>query len=213
MLTFTGSSLENFFKSFHHICLPSQLLYDAPHLSILSFSQRQEKNLKIKINKSPVRQKIPKQSRKKLILFVLANRAGAWGLPWSVVDISSVTPLEQTDFHNPTRYQLQITSWVELGLCVHFPFSILGCGLVWTCTSLPRAVTDCWVHMGISLVVPGCRWLVPLLPLLSFSPSLFYSFYLYLSSQSLKFCLCKVLTFLGFPSTWRRRYFYSKLNL
>ena len=59
------------------MCWTSQLIYDAPHFSILSFSQKQVTKIKNKNNNNPVRQKIPKQSRKTLNLFVLAEYSGA----------------------------------------------------------------------------------------------------------------------------------------
>lgn len=40
--------------------------------------------------------------------FVLAIYSWAWGVPCGVVNKPSATLLEQTDFHFPSRYQLQI---------------------------------------------------------------------------------------------------------
>lgn len=53
------------------------------------------------------------------VRFVLAHCSWARGLPWRV-DIPSDTLLEKTDF--PLFQQTLI--WV--GLCVHFPLSVLG---------------------------------------------------------------------------------------
>lgn len=48
-----------------------------------------------------------------------------------MVDVlRDIPPLEKTNFPFPRLYRLQITFWLELGLCVHFPFSTLGFGLV-----------------------------------------------------------------------------------
>lgn len=38
------------------------------------------------------------------------------GLPWGVVDVSSVTPLTTVDFPSPNSHQLHIASWLGLGL-------------------------------------------------------------------------------------------------
>lgn len=38
------------------------------------------------------------------------------GLPWGVVDVSSVTPLTKVDFPSPNSHQLHIASWLGLGL-------------------------------------------------------------------------------------------------
>ena len=48
-----------------------------------------------------------------------------------------VIPLVNTDFPFPNKYQLQMPSWVAVGLCVHFLFLVLGFFLVhacWSCT-------------------------------------------------------------------------------
>lgn len=41
-----------------------------------------------------------------------------------------VTSLENTDCSSPSRYQLQMTSWLRVGLCAHILFSLLGFCLV-----------------------------------------------------------------------------------
>lgn len=53
--------------------------------------------------------------------FVLANYSRVRGLPCSVVDILSKTPLEKADFLFASRYQLQIPPSLGMELCVHFP--------------------------------------------------------------------------------------------
>lgn len=48
----------------------------------------------------------------------------------SVVDGPSEPSMEKIDFPLPRRYQLQIASWLGVGLCVYFFFSVLGLCLV-----------------------------------------------------------------------------------
>lgn len=50
----------------------------------------------------------------------------AEGLPWSIMDPPSDTPLEKTHFLLASRYQLQTASWLGLGACVYVAFSLLG---------------------------------------------------------------------------------------
>lgn len=57
---------------------------------------------------------------------MLANYSWTWGFPWSVVDIPIDTSLEKYWFCSPSRYQLQIDSRLQVGVCVHFPFLVLG---------------------------------------------------------------------------------------
>lgn len=55
-----------------------------------------------------------------------------WDLPWIVAQIPSEASLEETDFPLVNSYQLQIVSWLGVGACVNFPFSLLGPGLART---------------------------------------------------------------------------------
>lgn len=48
-----------------------------------------------------------------------------------MLDIYSVTPVVEIDFPFPSRYKLKINPWLEVGLCVPFPFlDVLDLGLV-----------------------------------------------------------------------------------
>lgn len=73
------------------------------------------------------------------------------GLPWSVVNSPSVSPLEKTDLPFPTRYQLQAVSWLAVQLSAHFPF----CAWIlsgFTCAGLVRAATvfvSSYVHLSV----------------------------------------------------------------
>lgn len=58
--------------------------------------------------------------------FVLPSYFGAWDLPLSVVDAFSAVLLGKTAFPSPIMCQLQTVSWLEVGLCVHFPLCMLG---------------------------------------------------------------------------------------
>lgn len=55
---------------------------------------------------------------------MLAHYSWPWDLPWRVADRYSLT----LNCKNRT-YQLQISSWLEAGICVYFLFSVLG--FVW----------------------------------------------------------------------------------
>lgn len=56
-----------------------------------------------------------------------------WDLSWSVVNISSGTPLETTNFSYVSGYQLQIASWLGVGVQVYFSLLVLGTlSLAWT---------------------------------------------------------------------------------
>lgn len=50
--------------------------------------------------------------------------ASGQSLLWSVIDTLSDTLLEQTDFLFPTKYQLQVVSWLRI--CVPYAFLVLG---------------------------------------------------------------------------------------
>lgn len=76
----------------------------------------------------------------------------AWGLSWSVADILSDTPLENFLFNS--GYQLWITSWLAVGLWIHFPFAVLR---FLPCLKLCRSYAfyqSLWVH-----VLPFLMWL------------------------------------------------------
>lgn len=94
-------------------------------------TQNKPTNKQTKSNKMPKQKKSPPHT--KLVNFVLAIYSWDWGVPCGVVNIHSVTLLEQTDFHFPCRYQLQIVSWLGVGHCVYFPLLFLGLHPAWTC--------------------------------------------------------------------------------
>ena len=56
-------------------------------------------------------------------------------------------------FSFASGYQLQIASWLELGFCVYFSFSVLGIYLAWTCASFGHIVT-----VSVSVYKPCCVW-------------------------------------------------------
>lgn len=47
---------------------------------------------------------------------MLVSCLWSWGLAYSVLDI----PLDKADFLFLSKNQLEIASWVAVGLCVHF---------------------------------------------------------------------------------------------
>lgn len=65
----------------------------------------------------------------------------------SRVWVWSVTPLEKNNISSPCRDQLDIISWLGMGLCVQFPLSVLG-----NCADLSQSL---WVPVAILPVVSG----------------------------------------------------------
>lgn len=79
--------------------------------------------------------------------FVLAY-SWEWTLTWSVLNIPSDTPLEETDCIFASTYQLQGASWLGMGPRVHSPFSVLEHYLAWTCAS-PMSGTTASVSLYV----------------------------------------------------------------
>ena len=52
------------------------------------------------------------------------------GLSWKMIDMPSDIALMKTSLLFPNRYQLQIFSWLGVGLCACLSFSVLGLYLV-----------------------------------------------------------------------------------
>lgn len=59
-------------------------------------------------------------------------------MPWCVIDMRNASPLKKTWFHSPSRYQLQVASWVRGGKSCLFPFLpagiLAGLSLYLSCT-------------------------------------------------------------------------------
>lgn len=83
----------------------------------------------------------PAKKPKHGIHFVLASDSSLWGLPWSVVDITSVIPQKKTDFLSPNSYQLQIASWLGMRHCAYFYLLVLGICLAWMFSDLRCVIT------------------------------------------------------------------------
>lgn len=60
------------------------------------------------------------------VCFVLPTYSWTQDLPWSVVDISSNNLLEKSLVSFPQQVSTENTFFVQGGLCVCFPFSMLG---------------------------------------------------------------------------------------
>lgn len=65
--------------------------------------------------------------------------------------VFSDIPWEKTNFPFPSRYQLQIDSWLGVGPCVHYLLSVLG--LIWLSAGILHAGTVsvasmCSIHFG-----------------------------------------------------------------
>lgn len=72
-------------------------------------------------------------------LFVLATTQGHEACLGMWLLILRDMPFEKTDFPFLIRYQLQTASRLEMKLCIHFPFSVLGFGQIWTYAALAQA--------------------------------------------------------------------------
>lgn len=59
---------------------------------------------------------------------MLVNYSQAWSLPWSVVDITNDTRLEKAEFYFASGYQLQVASWLGVGILC--PLSLLSDGIL-----------------------------------------------------------------------------------
>lgn len=104
---------------------PSSSQFLSTQLHVLSSSQP-PKTQKSKVNKQPkktIRQSNTKQKVHKK--HVLANYSLAKDLPSRVAEIPNGTRLEKT-LGFGRGYQSQRASCLGVGLCVHFPFSVLG---------------------------------------------------------------------------------------
>lgn len=90
-------------------------------MSFLFFSQKKKKTGKKegrKTKQTTETSAIMKAHTKSLgVCFVLT---------WRVAFIPSNTPLTETNFPSPSRYQLPMASWLGVGFCFHFCFSVLG---------------------------------------------------------------------------------------
>ena len=62
--------------------------------------------------------------------------------PWCV-SIPSSSPLKSW-FPSLRRYHLRAATWLWVGLCAHFPFSVLGFCLAWACSQDSMSV---YVHV------------------------------------------------------------------
>lgn len=56
---------------------------------------------------------------------MFAKYPWAWRLPWSVLRHTMAHHCRKLYLPFPSRYQLQINSWIEEKFCVYFPFSVL----------------------------------------------------------------------------------------
>lgn len=68
-----------------------------------------------------------KKAYKKQSMFCVDQLFLSWNLLWHVVGIPSEITWKKTDFPFPRRYQLQMASWLAVGLCIHFPFLLEVC--------------------------------------------------------------------------------------
>lgn len=99
------------------------------------------------------------QKKKKIPwnLFCVGHLLSSWGMSWSVVYMTSDTPLEKTNFPFVSRYQSQITSWLKVGAHVHFPLSLLGPCLAGTFAGPLRAATVSMSSCASVLLCPKER--------------------------------------------------------
>lgn len=106
---------------------------------------------KTKINKEktnktqlPQQNKKPqKQNKHKRVLCELASYPWAWGLHWSVASVPTDRhSIGEADFPLARRYQLQLASWLWVGLHIHFfyfaaNFVSLNLARSWVCCHSP----------------------------------------------------------------------------
>lgn len=64
-----------------------------------------------------------------------------WGLSLSVICISSKIPLKKTNFYFANNFQLEISSWLVMGICVHFCLYVLGPCVTCACVEPTLVVT------------------------------------------------------------------------
>ena len=65
-----------------------------------------------------------------------------------MINIPTETPLDKTNFSFASRWQLQIP-FLGIRAQVHFPFSMLGPHLTWTCVGPCLLPVHLWVNMCI----------------------------------------------------------------
>lgn len=94
-----------------------------------------------------------KKAHKTMSPLCVANYSWAWGLLWSMIDIQWHSVGEKW-FPFPSKHQSPLTSWLKVGLLVHFLLSVLGILLAWTCVGFVHAVTvsvSLYVHLSCFL--------------------------------------------------------------
>lgn len=112
-------------------------------LTFLLFSSVQTKQYKIKTWKVHMHT----TNKQTWSLLILSNSFWAYGQHWSVIDILSVLYhwKKKLISFSLSSCQLQITSWLEVGIGITSSSFFLFCDfcLGWTCTSLVHAVIVC----------------------------------------------------------------------
>lgn len=129
------TSASWFLGLYKYACLPipsfSQLL-PTSHPPNFLFSKK-TKPSKSKQTNSATRWgggRANKKAHKIMSPLCVANYSWAWGLLWSMIDIQWHSVGEKW-FPFPSKHQSPMTSWLKVGLRVHFLLSVLGilCGL------------------------------------------------------------------------------------
>lgn len=94
--------------------------------------------------------------------FMLATYSSAWGLPWSVSDIPSVThSIEENGFSFSSGYQLQTPSYLRVGFCP-LPLSGLGLCLISTHSGLMPSITYLCEFIYVTILIFPWSHLSPL---------------------------------------------------
>lgn len=110
----------------------------------------------------------------------------AWGLPWSVVDWPRGTSLKDADCFPPRKHQLWLASWLGAGLCVHFPFLVLGFVLFdlnESRSSWHALSWSLWVHVWTNPVVSERHCFVVVIHHTGLSQSFYLLFWSFLSPE------------------------------
>ena len=130
----------------------------------LSLSKKSKKTIsqKTKIPKQTNKQKneCPPPEKQHRISFVLGMGPDL-ECGWYNRD----TPLGTTDCLFASEYWLQIASWLRVGPCVHFPFSVLEHHMIWTCAGpvsvAATAPVSTYVHQSPQVCTTLFPWSHP----------------------------------------------------
>lgn len=113
------------------------VLYLSKNKTKQNINTGKEQKMKIRSNwKKDKQNKKPHRHRNNGSCFVHGKYFWAWGFPWSMVDISATFHLEKKYFLFPSRHQLLISSYLEVGTYMHLFLPEMEPCLIWSCKGL-----------------------------------------------------------------------------